>query len=88
MLSKISKLKKLSGLFSAKQLRLFSDSSKAANEVQKALYQSPSVESRFYKKPVPKFSVGEILRIEHICKDYENYYDTEGIIAGWARTVR
>ena len=51
-------------------------------------YKSPVVEERFYKKPNPKCSLGEIIRIENIFKNYESYFDKEGIIAGWARTVR
>jgi len=51
-------------------------------------YQSPHVEERFYKKPNPKFAIGEILRIEHIVKHADDYFEKEGIVAGWARTLR
>lgn len=51
-------------------------------------YKSPHVEERFYKKAVPKFAIGEILRIEHIIKNFQDYIDKDGIVAGWARTIR
>lgn len=51
-------------------------------------YKSPHVEERFHKKPNPKFAIGEILRIEHIVSHAEDYFDKEGIVAGWARTLR
>jgi asparaginyl-tRNA synthetase len=51
-------------------------------------YKSPHVEERFYAKAVPKHGIGEILRIEHIVKNAEKYYDTVGVVAGWARTLR
>ena len=54
----------------------------------KADYKSPHVEERFHKKPIPKFIIGEILRIEHVVKNHEQYYDTIGVVAGWARTLR
>jgi asparaginyl-tRNA synthetase len=46
------------------------------------------VEERFIKKPVPNFLVGEILRLEHVMKQHEQYIDKTGIVAGWARTMR
>mgnify|MGYP003577404060 CR=1 FL=1 len=51
-------------------------------------YRSPHVEERFYAKAVPKNSIGEILRIEHVVKNAEQYFDTVGVVAGWARTLR
>jgi hypothetical protein len=51
-------------------------------------YKSPYVEERFFKKSIPKFNIGEILRVEHIIKTPEEYYDKEGIVAGWSRTLR
>ena len=54
----------------------------------KADYKSPHVEERFHKKPTPKFIIGEILRIEHIVKKSEQYYDSVGVVAGWARSLR
>lgn len=57
-------------------------------EPTKKQYVSPYVEERFFKKPLPKFNIGEILRIEHIVKNPDQYYDKEGIVAGWSRTLR
>lgn len=53
-----------------------------------ATYKSPYVEERFYKKAVPKHAIGQILRMEHIIRNPEEYFETEGIVAGWSRTVR
>lgn len=53
-----------------------------------APYKSTHVEERFHKKPVPQYSIGEILRIEHIVRNADQYFDKDGVIAGWARTVR
>ncbi len=87
--SRLSHLKRLYRLLDVKPLQKFSNIkeniTKAPNQVK---YQSPVVEERFYKKPTPKYSLGQILRIEHIVKNCEEYYEKEGIIAGWARTVR
>jgi len=54
----------------------------------KTNYKSPHVEERFHAKPIPKYGIGEILRIEHVVKHAEEYYDKVGIVAGWARTLR
>jgi len=51
-------------------------------------YKSEHVEERFYAKPVPKHAIGEILRVEHIVKNADKYFDTVGVVAGWARTLR
>ena len=88
--SKILKPNRLSRLLNLQKLAKFSEAKEnSSNSTEnKARYQSPVVEQRFYKKPSPKFLLGEILRIEYVTKNYEEYYETEGIIAGWARTVR
>lgn len=86
--SKLSKLNRLSNLIISQSLKRFSTANQPNRSDYQFQYKSPKVESRFYAKPVPKFSLGEILRIEHIVKNVEQYYDKEGIIAGWARTVR
>mmetsp|Transcript_35475 Transcript_35475/g.31973 ORF Transcript_35475/g.31973 Transcript_35475/m.31973 type:complete len:81 (-) Transcript_35475:1461-1703(-) len=51
-------------------------------------YQSQFVEERYFKKPVPKFNLGEIIRVEHIMKSHEEYYDKVCVVAGWSRTLR
>ena len=51
-------------------------------------YKSPYVEERFYKKPLPKHAIGQILRMEHVIRHAEEYFNTEGVVAGWSRTVR
>jgi len=75
-------------LFNFKEFRAFSKATTNNQAEISSHYKSPVVEERFYKKPIPKYSLGEIIRIENIIKNYESYYDKEGIIAGWARTVR
>ena len=84
--TRFSQLRRFYKLLDFKPLQKFSNIKE--NGPIQTNYKSPVVEERFYKKPTPKYSLGEILRIEHIVKNYENYYDKEGIIAGWARTVR
>lgn len=51
-------------------------------------YKSPFVEERFYQKPQSKHIIGEILRIDHVLKNCEEYFETIGVVAGWSRTVR
>lgn len=48
----------------------------------------PYVEDRYYAKPIPKTVNGQITRIEHLMKYYEQYLDQSVIVAGWARTCR
>ena len=50
--------------------------------------QQQQVEERFFKKPIPKYLIGQILRIEALMHDHVNYLDKTGIVAGWARTIR
>lgn len=68
-------------------LKAFSKKASSLAQINSS-YKSPVVEERFYKKPIPKYSLGKIIRIENIIKNYESYYDKDGIVAGWARTVR
>lgn len=39
-------------------------------------------------KIVPKFQVKEILRLEYVLQNYQEFIDQIGTVAGWAKTVR
>ena len=56
--------------------------------LQKKIECLPYVEDRYYKKPIPRNVVPNIIRLEYLFKNYEQYLDKEVIVAGWARTCR
>lgn len=79
-----SKYRRYLHLFNLIESRKFRFSTRMVDKSYKSNY----VDERFFKKPQPKFLIGQISRVDHIVSNAESYFDKEATVAGWSRTLR